>query len=88
VLDGLCLVFVHFGQNSCEVRGNFLPHFTDQIHTLVGDANHDLAAIFRGVDALDVPKLFQTIDEAVAAAVECPIFFAISDMVRYSSLER
>jgi len=62
--DGGSIFIFHVCHELGEAGGNVTAHFFDDLFSFSGDANHDLAAIFRSVNALDESKLLKAINQA------------------------
>ena len=63
VIKGLSLFFVHFGHDVGQICCDFLAHVSDKLGALVSDADHDLAAVFSGMNPLHITELFKSVDK-------------------------
>ena len=57
------LVFVEVAHEIYEAAGDVFAHAVYEVDSFPGDLDHDFAAVFAGVEALDVAKLFQAVHQ-------------------------
>ena len=57
-------VFVEITHEVYKTASDVLAHPVHEVDALAGDLDHHFAAVFAGVEALDVAKLFQAVHQA------------------------
>ena len=75
VEEGRLFVLVEIAHEVNETAGDVFAHAVDEVDAFAGDLNHDLPAVFGGVESLDVAQLFQPIHEAGGRRSAMPHFF-------------
>ena len=75
VEEGRLFVLVEIAHEVNEAAGDVFAHAVDEVNALAGDLDHDLPAVFAGVQALDIAQLFQPIHEAGGGRSAVPHLF-------------